>query len=58
MCGKGPEAAAVTSLTRYTLRAAALNDPDPRHSPHRSEHGTAARPGHRHPVLHGRLRHP
>ena len=29
MCGKGPEAAAVTSLTRYTLRAAALHDPDP-----------------------------
>ncbi|MGX1115054.1 sigma-B regulation protein RsbU (phosphoserine phosphatase) [Streptomyces ambofaciens] len=29
VCGKGPEAAAVTSLTRYTLRAAALHDPDP-----------------------------
>ncbi|MFF8830921.1 SpoIIE family protein phosphatase [Streptomyces sp. NPDC015131] len=29
VCGKGPEAAAVTSLTRYTLRAAAVNDPDP-----------------------------
>ncbi|MGW0467796.1 PP2C family protein-serine/threonine phosphatase [Streptomyces sp. NPDC003027] len=29
VCGKGPEAAAVTSLTRYTLRAAALIDPDP-----------------------------
>ncbi|MEU0674750.1 GAF domain-containing SpoIIE family protein phosphatase [Streptomyces sp. NPDC006172] len=29
VCGKGPEAAAVTSLTRYTLRAAALVDPDP-----------------------------
>jgi sigma-B regulation protein RsbU (phosphoserine phosphatase) len=29
VCGKGPEAAAVTSLTRYTLRAAALMDPDP-----------------------------
>lgn len=29
MCGKGPQAAAVTSLTRYTLRAAALHDPDP-----------------------------
>ncbi|WP_245717385.1 SpoIIE family protein phosphatase [Nocardia jejuensis] len=27
--GKGPEAAAVTSLTRYTLRAAAVYDPDP-----------------------------
>ncbi|GAA1933438.1 hypothetical protein GCM10009837_69050 [Streptomyces durmitorensis] len=29
MCGKGPQAAAITSLTRYTLRAAALHDPDP-----------------------------
>ncbi|MFC4536137.1 PP2C family protein-serine/threonine phosphatase [Sphaerisporangium dianthi] len=29
VCGKGPEAAAVTSLTRYTLRAAALHDPRP-----------------------------
>ncbi|MEU9034133.1 SpoIIE family protein phosphatase [Streptomyces sp. NPDC048352] len=29
VCGKGPEAAAVTSLTRYTLRAAALHDPEP-----------------------------
>ncbi|MFC8952043.1 PP2C family protein-serine/threonine phosphatase [Streptomyces sp. NPDC057101] len=29
VCGKGPQAAAVTSLTRYTLRAALLHDPDP-----------------------------
>lgn len=29
VCGKGPQAATVTSLTRYTLRAAALHDPDP-----------------------------
>ncbi|MER7983309.1 SpoIIE family protein phosphatase [Streptomyces sp. NPDC095817] len=29
VCGKGPQAAAVTSLTRYTLRAAALHNPDP-----------------------------
>ncbi|MEU5666826.1 SpoIIE family protein phosphatase [Streptomyces longwoodensis] len=29
VCGKGPEAAAVTSLTRYTLRAAAVHDADP-----------------------------
>ncbi|GAA1350528.1 SpoIIE family protein phosphatase [Catellatospora bangladeshensis] len=29
VCGKGPKAAAVTSLTRYTLHAAALHDPDP-----------------------------
>jgi sigma-B regulation protein RsbU (phosphoserine phosphatase) len=29
VCGKGPQAAALTSLTRYSLRAAALHDPDP-----------------------------
>ncbi|MEW1914350.1 SpoIIE family protein phosphatase [Kitasatospora sp. NPDC085895] len=29
VCGKGPEAAALTSLTRYALRAAAVHDPDP-----------------------------
>ncbi|WAX77440.1 PP2C family protein-serine/threonine phosphatase [Streptomyces sp. KMM 9044] len=29
VCGKGPQAAAVTSLVRYTLRATALHDPDP-----------------------------
>ncbi|MFI8306217.1 PP2C family protein-serine/threonine phosphatase [Streptomyces sp. NPDC085927] len=29
VCGKGAEAAALTSLTRYTLRAAAIYDPDP-----------------------------
>ncbi|WP_432118129.1 PP2C family protein-serine/threonine phosphatase [Streptomyces sp. bgisy032] len=29
VCGKGPQAAALTSLTRYTLRAAAHHDPDP-----------------------------
>ncbi|MEU0409414.1 SpoIIE family protein phosphatase [Streptomyces griseorubiginosus] len=29
VCGKGPQAAALTSLTRYTLRAAAVHDPDP-----------------------------
>ncbi|MEU1037873.1 GAF domain-containing SpoIIE family protein phosphatase [Streptomyces sp. NPDC005551] len=29
VCGKGAEAASVTSLTRYTLRAAALVDADP-----------------------------
>ncbi|MFD5199105.1 PP2C family protein-serine/threonine phosphatase [Streptomyces sp. NPDC058375] len=29
VCGKGPQAAAVTSLARYTLRAAALHDEDP-----------------------------
>ncbi|MBH5338772.1 SpoIIE family protein phosphatase [Streptomyces pactum] len=29
VCGKGPQAAALTSLTRYTLRAAALHDAEP-----------------------------
>jgi sigma-B regulation protein RsbU (phosphoserine phosphatase) len=29
VCGKGAEAAALTSLTRYTLRSAAVRDPDP-----------------------------
>ena len=29
VCGKGLDAASVTSLTRYTLRAAAVYDPDP-----------------------------
>ncbi|MFD3335467.1 PP2C family protein-serine/threonine phosphatase [Streptomyces sp. NPDC058700] len=29
VCGKGPQAAAVTSLARYTLRTAVLHDPDP-----------------------------
>ncbi|MFC9283034.1 PP2C family protein-serine/threonine phosphatase [Streptomyces collinus] len=29
VCGKGPQAAALTSLTRYTLRAAALHHADP-----------------------------
>jgi len=29
VCGKGPKAAAVTSLTRYTLRGAAMHDRDP-----------------------------
>ena len=29
VCGKGPAAAAVTSLTRYTLRSAAVFDSDP-----------------------------
>ncbi|MFG2266984.1 PP2C family protein-serine/threonine phosphatase [Streptomyces sp. NPDC048720] len=29
VCGKGPQAAALTSLTRYTLRAAAHHTPEP-----------------------------
>ncbi|MFH9671856.1 PP2C family protein-serine/threonine phosphatase [Streptomyces sp. NPDC017405] len=29
VCGKGPQAAALTSLTRYTLRAAAQHAPEP-----------------------------
>jgi sigma-B regulation protein RsbU (phosphoserine phosphatase) len=31
VCGKGAEAAAVTSLARYAARVTALNDPDPAH---------------------------
>lgn len=31
VCGKGAEAAAVTSLARYAARATALHDPDPSH---------------------------
>jgi serine phosphatase RsbU (regulator of sigma subunit) len=31
VCGKGAEAAAVTSLARYAARVAALDDPDPVH---------------------------
>ena len=30
VCGKGPDAAAVTALARYTLRAAAMREPRPR----------------------------
>ena len=29
VCGKGPDAAAVTALARYTLRAAAMREPSP-----------------------------
>lgn len=29
VCGKGPEAAAVTAIARYTIRAAAMRQPDP-----------------------------
>ncbi|SBS78776.1 putative PAS/PAC sensor protein [uncultured Mycobacterium sp.] len=29
VCGKGPEAASITSLMRYTMRTAAVVDPDP-----------------------------
>ena len=29
VCGKGPDAAAVTALVRYTLRAAAMSEPSP-----------------------------
>jgi sigma-B regulation protein RsbU (phosphoserine phosphatase) len=31
VCGKGAEAAAVTSLARYAVRVTALDDPDPTH---------------------------
>ena len=29
VCGKGPEAAALTALSRYTIRAAAMDETDP-----------------------------
>jgi sigma-B regulation protein RsbU (phosphoserine phosphatase) len=32
VCGKGAEAATVTALARYTLRAAAMRDPSPAHA--------------------------
>ena len=43
VCGKGADAAAVTSLARYTLRAAAVHDPDPVSGPGHPQHG--AQPG-------------
>ncbi|GAA3120666.1 SpoIIE family protein phosphatase [Streptomyces goshikiensis] len=59
VCGKGPQAAAVTSLTRYTLRAAALHDPDPRLRPLHPEQSRSRALQRRRPaILHRHLRHP
>ena len=57
VCGKGPDAAAVTALARYTLRAAAMRERLPEPRPPRAERGAAA-PAHRPPLLHRRLRLP
>ena len=59
MCGKGAGAAVVTSLARYTLRAAAVHDPDPvavltklNAALHREQHRAGP------PLLQRRLRRP
>ena len=57
VCGKGPDAAAVTALARYTLRAAAMRERLPSRSLGAAERGAAA-PARRPPLLHGRLRLP
>ena len=57
VCGKGPDAAAVTALARYTLRAAAMRDRLPSRGLHDPERGAAA-PAQRPPLLHGRVRLP
>ena len=57
VCGKGPDAAAVTALARYTLRAAAMRERLPSRSLGRAERGAAA-PARRPPLLHRRLRLP
>ena len=57
VCGKGPDAAAVTALARYTLRAAAMRERLPEPQPRHAERGAAA-PARRPPLLHRRLRLP
>ena len=57
VCGKGPDAAAVTALARYTLRAAAMREQRPEPEPQRAQRG-AAPAARRPPLLHGRLRLP
>ena len=55
VCGKGAEAAALTALARYTLRAAALHTRRPQRRARRAQRGAAARPP-RLPLLHGAVR--
>ena len=55
VCGKGAEAAAITALARYTLRAAALHDARPARGARRAQRGAAA-PAPRLPLLHGGVR--
>ena len=57
VCGKGPDAAAVTALARYTLRAAAMRERLPSRSLFAAERGPAP-PARRPALLHGRLRLP
>ena len=57
VCGKGPDAAAVTALARYTLRAAAMRERLPEPQPAPPQRGPAA-PARRPPLLHRRLRVP
>ena len=55
VCGKGPDAAAVTALARYTLRAAAMREDSPSRSLADAQRGAPA-PALRPALLHGRLR--
>ena len=52
VCGKGAEAAALTALARYTLRAAALHTRRAARRARAAQRGAAARPA-RLPLLHG-----
>ena len=55
VCGKGAEAAALTALARYTVRAAALQTAQPERGARPAQRRAAARPS-RLPLLHGALR--
>ena len=57
VCGKGPDAAAVTALARYTLRAAAMRDRLPSRSLRLLNEALLA-PARGSPLLHGGLRLP
>ena len=57
VCGKGTEAAAVTALARYTIRAAAVRRRSPRVDPELAQRGHVP-PGPPGPVLHDHLRAP
>ena len=55
VCGKGAEAAAITALARYTLRAVGPAQPAPRAGAGGAQRGAAA-PGPRLPLLHRAVR--
>ena len=58
VCGKGAEAAAITALARYTLRAAAIRDgAEPVHAARPAQRGDAA-PARRHALRVGGVRVP